>query len=62
MKIKKILALGILSCCLFVITGCGSEEEQEEVVETEIPESMRNVKGPTGPPYSIGPSEPPPAD
>lgn len=58
---KKILTSIFLTCFLLSLSGCAGAEDSEDIVENEIPESMQNISGPTGPPYSVGPSGPPPS-
>lgn len=57
---KKFIFLIAVSLTIIILSGC-RDNEPETPVEPEVPETMQNTNGPTGPPYSEGPSAPPPS-
>jgi PBP1b-binding outer membrane lipoprotein LpoB len=57
---KKLIILFAVSLSVIILSGC-QDNEPETPEEPEVPETMQNINGPTGPPYSEGPSAPPPS-
>jgi hypothetical protein len=57
----KILSLVILFVFLTLIPGCGCAQEEQKKDEKPVNVLDPDFKGPTTPPFSNGPTEPPPS-
>jgi hypothetical protein len=57
---KKILLTLLLFSLLITFPGCGCNNEPMEEQEEPVDEIQENHIGPNSPPFSVGPSGPPP--
>lgn len=55
---KKLLLITLSIINLLILTGCGCESEPETIETIDV--LGEDFQGPTEPPFSVGPSGPPP--